>query len=89
MNNNTLELQSLPDDSYEVQDNTFVDKWGISLKIGQLPVVLRESSGYSITINGKTYDLILNRFDSNIYSGQVSSIEHTKEDVLRGRITRV
>ncbi|WP_100401544.1 hypothetical protein [Bacillus sp. FJAT-42315] len=86
MTTNGMVLKSLSNSAYEIQDNTITDTWGVVLVFDQLPTELQSKKGYTITVGDQTYDLELNRFNSNIYSGQVSSSEHTKEEVENGVI---
>ncbi|PAQ13258.1 hypothetical protein CD798_16005 [Bacillaceae bacterium SAOS 7] len=81
-----IELKSLPEGSYEVQDNTITDTWGVVLVFDKLPADLQSKKGYTITIGSETYDLTLNKFNDNIFSGQVSSVKHSKEEVAAGFI---
>ncbi|MEK4712015.1 hypothetical protein [Sporosarcina sp. FSL K6-5500] len=81
-------LNSLPKVSYEVQDNTDTDTWGVVLKHDQLPNGLKEAESYTITIGAKVYDLKLNKFNANVFNGHISSIEHTKEEVEAGIVKR-
>lgn len=81
-------LSELPEGSFEVQDNTVTDTWGVVLLIDQLPEDLRQAEAYTITIGEQTYDLKLNKYNDNVYSGQVSSVEHTQEEVEQGMIRK-
>lgn len=81
-------LKSLPKVSYEVQDNTSTDTWGVVLKHDQLPNELKEAESYTFTIGTKVYDLKLNKFNANVFNGHISSIEHTKEEVEAGIVKR-
>lgn len=79
-------LNTLPTGSYEIQDNTITDTWGVVLKQDKLPAGLRSSTGYVIQVEGKSYELTKNKYNDNIYSGQVSSLAHSKEKVAAGSI---
>lgn len=79
-------LNELPKGSFEIQDNTITDTWGVVLKLDKLPEELKGAEAYTITIGEKTYDLVLNKYNDNVYSGQVSSVEHTQEEVGKGTV---
>lgn len=81
-------LSELPEGSFEVQDNTVTDTWGVVLLIDQLPEDLQQAEAYTVTIGETTYDLTLNKYNDNVYSGQVSSVEHTQEEVEQGIIRK-
>lgn len=82
------QLNTLPAEAFEIQDNTITDTWGVVLKHDQLPEELQGGESYTITIDGTVYDLTLNKYNSNVYNGQVSSIEHTEEEVGQGAINK-
>lgn len=86
MTNQGTELSSLGN-AYEIQDNTFVDKWGVVIKIDRLPEALKGAEGYTVSIGEKSYELHLNKYNSNVFNTQVSSIEHTKEDIEKAILT--
>ncbi|PAQ13279.1 hypothetical protein CD798_15910 [Bacillaceae bacterium SAOS 7] len=81
-------LDTLPAAAWEIQDNTVTDTWGVVLKHDQLPANLQGGTSYAITIDGKEYELTKNKFNANVFSGQVSSVEHTKEQVAKGVIVK-
>lgn len=80
-------LKSLPKGSFEVQDNTVVDSWGVAVHHNQLPAALKSAESYTLTIDDQVYELKLNKFDKSVFGGQVSSTEHTKEEVEAGVVT--
>lgn len=73
--------------AYEIQDNTFVDKWGVVIKLDRLPEELRNAKGYTVAIGDKSYELSLNKYNSNVFNTQVSSIEHTKAEIEKAILT--
>lgn len=81
-------LNELPEDSWEIQDNSLTDEWGVVLRQDQLPEALQGGTSYTITVDGLSYELTENVFDSNVYNGQASNLEHTEEEVEKGMITK-
>ncbi len=73
--------------AYEIQDNTIVDRWGVIIKLDRLPEELRNAAGYTVLIGEKTYELTLNKYNSNVFNTQVSSIEHTKNQIEQAIIS--
>lgn len=88
MTTNGLVLNSLPATAFEVQDNTITDTWGVVLRHDQLPAELKDAESYTITVGDKIYDLKLNKFNSNVFNGQVSSVQHTLAEVEVGIVKR-
>lgn len=85
---NAIILSELPEGAYYIQDNSLTDEWGVVLQHEKLPEELKNAKNYTITIGNKTYDLTENRFDSTIYNGDVSNLQHTKEDVKAGVVRK-
>lgn len=81
-------LDTLPEGSFEIQDNTITDTWGVVLRYDQLPEELQDAESYTITIDGVEYDLTINKYNDNVYNGQVSSVEHTEEEVSKGVVNK-
>lgn len=82
-------LNTLSDDAWEIQDKSLKDVWEVVLREDQLPEELQNAESYTITIDGKKYELIENIFLTHVYNGQVSSIEHTEEEVESGVVAKV
>lgn len=87
MTQNEIILNTLSDTTYEVQDNTITDTWGIVLVPENLPTGLKGAQGYTITIGDMTYELKVNKYNSNVYSGQISSVKHTLSEVKESILT--
>ncbi|MEK4712082.1 S-layer homology domain-containing protein [Sporosarcina sp. FSL K6-5500] len=85
--NTNVTLSSLTG-AYEIQDNTDVDKYGVVLELSKLPAALQNATSYTIDIGGVKYELTKNRFNANVFSGQVDSTKHTKAQVEAGIITK-
>ncbi len=83
-----IPLSTLPPEAFEIQDNTITDTWGVVLKYDQLPKELQDAESYTITIGEVVYDLTINKYNDNVYNGQVSSVEHTEEEVGEGLINK-
>lgn len=87
MTQNEIILNTLSDTTYEVQDNTITDTWGIVLVPENLPTGLKDAQGYTITIGDMTYELKVNKYNPNVYSGQISSVKHTLSEVKESILT--
>lgn len=81
-------LNSLSNTAYEVQDNTITDSWGVVFVHDELPKELQGAESYQITIGDEVYDLKRNKYNAEVFGGQVSSIKHTKKEVDNGIITK-
>lgn len=88
MSENQFVLSSLSEEAYKIQDNSLTDEWGVVLRQNLLPDSFQDATCYTITIDGKTYDLTKNVFDSNIYNGGVSNIDHTQDQVRTGIVKK-
>lgn len=73
--------------AYEIQDNTVVDRWGVIIKLDRLPEELKSAKSFTVSIGDQAYELRLNKYNSNVYNTQVSSIEHTKDQVEQAILT--
>lgn len=81
-------LNSLSNKAYEVQDNTITDSWGVVFVHDELPKELQGAESYQIAIGDQVYDLKRNKYNAEVFGGQVSSIKHTKKEVDNGIITK-
>lgn len=86
MSQNEVKINTLSNTSFEIQDNTFADKWGIVLDPENLPAELKSTTGYSIKIGEQSYELTVNKFNNKVYNVQVSSLEHSFEEVQAGTL---
>ncbi|MEK4712014.1 hypothetical protein [Sporosarcina sp. FSL K6-5500] len=77
-------LNTLSETTYEVQDNTITYTWGIVIVVENLPAGLKDAQGYTITVGDMAYELKINKFNPDVYSGQISSIKHTLSEVESG-----